>query len=81
MPEELGRAWSRWGTCRDEFNDRDGWPRVSICATRGACALVSGIDLSQQTKLRAVALFQNVRCDVVFDMQGFMTRPAAGARG
>lgn len=28
VPEDVRREWSRWGRCRDEFTDHDGWPRM-----------------------------------------------------
>ena len=28
VPEDLRREWARWGVCRDEFTDNDGWPRM-----------------------------------------------------
>jgi FAD dependent oxidoreductase len=27
LPQGLRDAWRRWGNCRDEFKDNDGWPR------------------------------------------------------
>ena len=28
VPEGVRATWSAWGTCRDEFNDNQGWPRM-----------------------------------------------------
>ncbi|HEX3132228.1 MAG TPA: FAD-dependent oxidoreductase [Planctomycetota bacterium] len=28
VPEAVRKAWSVWGTCKDEFADNDGWPRL-----------------------------------------------------
>lgn len=28
MSESTRREWSRWGLCKDEFQDNDGWPRT-----------------------------------------------------
>ena len=28
VPEATRAAWSQWGTCKDEFADNDGWPRM-----------------------------------------------------
>ena len=39
MPEDVRHEWSRWGTCRDEFTDNAGWPRLFY--VRDARRLVS----------------------------------------
>lgn len=28
VPEATRAIWSQWGTCKDEFADNDGWPRL-----------------------------------------------------
>ena len=28
MPEDIRKAWSQWGVCKDEFQDNGGWPRM-----------------------------------------------------
>ncbi|RRJ94914.1 FAD-dependent oxidoreductase [Opitutaceae bacterium TAV4] len=28
VPEHFRAEWSRWGTCKDEYTDNGGWPRV-----------------------------------------------------
>ena len=28
LPADLRSEWSRWGVCKDEFTDHDGWPRM-----------------------------------------------------
>lgn len=28
VPDAIRSAWSQWGTCKDEFQDNGGWPRM-----------------------------------------------------
>jgi len=46
LPESLRRAWSQWGTCRDEFRDNGGWPRQFY--VRDARRMVSDYVITEQ---------------------------------
>lgn len=54
VPETLRRVWGQWGTCRDEFTDHGGWPRMFY--VREGRRMVSDIVITEHhTRRRGAA--------------------------